>query len=83
MRSEEQFRAWLAAQGKWSPKAQNDLISRLRRAGRLVSLDSTISVVQYVLALESHPEWLLIPSASRTSVIGAARVYFEWSASTN
>lgn len=74
------FRDWLSAQSRWSPKAQNDLISRLKRADRIRTVDGAESIDDYIRSLESSVEWAVIPRASRTGMIAATRLYMEWKA---
>jgi hypothetical protein len=75
---EPEFRAWLADQGRWSSKAQNDLVSRLRRADKLVQIESTNSVTQYIANLEASTTWQAIPRASQTGMLAASRLYLDW-----
>lgn len=72
------FRDWLAAQHRWSPKAQNDLISRLKRADRIRTIESATSFDDYVKSLESSVEWGSVPQTSRNGMVAASRLYLEW-----
>ena len=76
--NEAGFRAWLLAQNRWSVKAQNDLVSRLKRADKIAALETTASTSQYLSLLESKPEWAAVPRASRTGMLAAARLYLSW-----
>jgi hypothetical protein len=75
---EPEFRAWLADQGRWSSKAQNDLVSRLRRANKLVPIERANSVSQYIAGLEASTMWRSIPRASQTGMLAASRLYLDW-----
>lgn len=79
IRQEEQFRAWLATQNRWSGKAQNDLVSRLRRADKIVAIETTATTETYPKLLASSPVWNGIPRASQTGMLAAARLYLDWS----
>jgi len=76
-----EFRLWLAAQNRWSTKAQNDLVSRLKRADKINSTDAATSSSEYLKALEHSAGWADIPRASRTGMSAAARLYLGWKAS--
>lgn len=75
---ESGFRLWLSSQNKWSNKAQNDLVSRLRRAEKIKAIDTSTQEDSYVTALENSAEWAVIPRSSRTGIIAAARLYLGW-----
>jgi len=75
---ESHFRIWLAEQNRWSSKAQNDLVSRLKRADRLRAVDAASSVDEYLGSLEVSAEWIAIPRTSRTGMVAAVRLYLEW-----
>ena len=75
---EFEFRAWLSDQGRWSKKAQNDLVSRLRRADKLTPIQTATSTSQYVASLEASTVWQSIPRASQTGMLAASRLYLDW-----
>lgn len=76
--NEHQFRNWLESQNRWSKRGQSDLVSRLRRADEIVSLQSVSTVSSYLANLEKSQAWLEIPATSRTGIRAAARLYLEW-----
>lgn len=78
----DDFRLWLAAQNRWSTKAQNDLVSRLKRADKINALDAATSSSEYLAILEHSPGWADIPRTSRTGMSAAARLYLGWKASS-
>ena len=75
---EPEFRAWLSDQGRWTRKAQNDLVSRLRRADKLAPMETQNSTSQYVARLEASTEWQSIPRTSQTGMLAASRLYIDW-----
>jgi hypothetical protein len=74
---EAEFRVWLSDQGRWSNKAQNDLVSRLRRADKLAPIETATSTSQYIASLEASAVWQLIPRASQTGMLAASRLYLD------
>ncbi len=78
--SMSEFRLWLEAQNRWSTKAQNDLVSRLKRADKINAIDAATSSDQYLTALEHSAGWADIPRASRAGMSAAARLYLGWKA---
>jgi hypothetical protein len=79
---EDEYRDWLAGDSGLSPKGQNDLISRLRRAERLVQITANTTFEKYLSELRLHPSWETIPSPSQQSIVAAARRYLTWRSST-
>ncbi len=76
-----EFRLWLAAQNRWSTKAQNDLVSRLKRADKILAVDAATSSGEYLKSLKNSVEIADIPRSSRTGMYAAASLYFEWKTS--
>ena len=76
-----EFRLWLAAQNRWTTKAQSDLVSRLKRADKIRAIDSAATFGEYLTALENSVELADIPRSSRTGMCAAASLYFEWKTS--
>jgi hypothetical protein len=75
---ESEFRVWLSVQGRWSNKAQNDLVSRLRRADKMAPIERAASTFQYIASLEASAVWQSIPRASQTGILAASRLYLDW-----
>jgi len=81
VKNESEFREWLAAQNRWSTKAQSDLVSRLKRADKIYAIEDSNSFADYLRALENSVELADIPRSSRTGICAAAKLYFEWKTS--
>jgi len=83
IRNIHDYRVWIKGSGRWSLRAQNDLISRLNRADKIFSIDSFNSFENALAMIQSSSAWNDIPKTSRASIAQATRVYFEWKDSLN
>jgi len=79
---ESEYVLWIKSADRWSPRAQSDLLSRLRRANAIAALDHADSFSGYRSLLTSKFDWGLIPSTSQSSVLQAAKIYLDWASST-
>jgi hypothetical protein len=80
--NEAAYRQWLAANSTLSHKGQNDMISRLKRGDKIVPFSPGVSFASYARELQGKVEWTSIPTASQQTILGAAKKYLEWMAST-
>ena len=76
--SEAEYSTWIRATSGISQKGQSDLVSRLRRADRLVPMDKFNSADEYQKAVASSQLWDSMPKKSQDSVLAASRRYFQW-----
>lgn len=76
--NESTYILWVQAANRWSPRAQSDLLSRLRRADAIEPLQNAKSFNDYKAVLTSRFEWTNIPPTSQSSVLQAARIYLDW-----
>jgi len=77
-----EYSNWIKSTGRWSPRAQSDLLSRLRRANLILPVETASSFSEYRTALFLKSEWGAIPSTSQSSVLQAAKIYIDWKSST-
>ena len=76
--SEAEYSSWIRTSSGISQKGQSDLVSRLRRADRLVPIDKFSNADDFHKAVTSSQNWDLIPKKSQDSVLAASRRYFQW-----
>lgn len=74
----EAFREWCDSQQRWSRRAVSDLVSRVRRADRVVSLGEGTQLPMYLPRLRANPEWSSIPEATQRAVERAVKLYLEF-----
>jgi hypothetical protein len=70
------FRAWCDEQGRWSPRAVQTIVSRVRRADKVAPLSGSTSTTEYLRAVASTPTWATIPEASRKTIVHALEQYY-------
>ena len=78
---ESEYSSWIKAIGRWSPRAQSDLLSRLRRANLIVPIETAKSFSEYRETITSKSGWAAIPVTSQSSVLQAAKIYIDWKSS--
>lgn len=75
---ETEYSAWIKTIGRWSTRAQSDLLSRLRRANSIEPVETFNSFSEYRVIITSKSGWNTIPATSQSSVLQAAKIYFDW-----
>jgi hypothetical protein len=75
---ESEYSSWIKTIGRWSPRAQSDLLSRLRRANLI---ETAKSFSEYREIITSKSGWGAIPATSQSSVLQAAKIYIDWKSS--
>jgi hypothetical protein len=80
--NEAEYRRWLTNQGRWSAKGCNDLVSRVKRADRLVPITPSMTESGYMSDLERAEGWSSIPASSRQSIRAAVALFLDWRRST-
>lgn len=72
------FRAWCDEQGRWSPRAVQTIVSRVKRADKVAPLSASSSTAGYLRAVASSAAWATIPEASRKTIVHALEQYYSF-----
>ena len=72
------FRSWCDRQGRWSPRAVQTIVSRVKRADKVVPVSTSATKTDYLRAVASSPAWATIPEASRKTIVHALEQYYTF-----
>ena len=72
-----QFSQWLLENSKYGEAARRDVVSRLRRADKLVSLPARPDM-NYLYDLQQHSEYKVLSVSVRSQIKKAILLYFDY-----
>ena len=75
MIEEKEFRTWINANKNYSYKVVSDIISRVRRADRIIEWHNDEI---YLFELERNDEFKQLTMTVRSQIRGAVKMYFEY-----
>lgn len=79
MLCDPEFRAWLVSTRHYTPRTVSNVVSRLRRASRILQLGCLpIDPLDAIHALERKGEFVGLPSSVRSQIKKAIRLHSEY-----
>lgn len=72
------FREWCNGQQRWSHRAVSDLISRIRKADRVLGIGQDTQVTKYLSQLRTKSEWTSIPRTTQRAIERAVTLYLDF-----
>ena len=71
------FLGWLEATHKYSVQAAKDVVSRLNRCNKLITLDKVLPT-EYISLLEEHPDFLKLSKSVKSQLKRSIVLYYEY-----
>ncbi|MOA40676.1 hypothetical protein D3C78_1625730 [compost metagenome] len=79
MYSDLAFRKWLASSQHYTPRTAGNIVSRLKRASRILHTDKlSIDPLDAIHALERSGEFVNLPSSVKSQIKKAIRLHAEF-----
>lgn len=76
------FAEWLKANSSYSSASKSDVISRLKRANRYLTLPNTADM-NYLYDLQQMPEYQVLSVSVRSQIKKSVLMYFDYLRITN